>query len=440
MNLTEELKKQITDNFSRFESTLNGSKESSFHHLRKAAYRNLGQMEFPDTKMEEWRFTNLSPLLDHNFTLPVDNTDSSNLDISGFMIEGFDAHILVFVNGKYSPKLSRIDTLPKGSIIDNIGELINSRSNLVSGHFSKYADSGNNIFTCLNTAFTNDGIFVYIPENKTLDKPLYVLHIAKAEGKEIIIQPRNLIIAGNNSQFTVVENFVSVDDGVYFTNAVTEVICGERSVVEHIKLQNESDSSYHISTLQTAIEGKAKFSSCNISLGSLICRNNINVVFNGQYAESALNGLYLTHNSQLIDNHTSIEHAVPNCASNELYKGVLDDTSRAVFNGKVIVRPDAQKTNAFQQNRTILLSDSALINTTPQLEIYADDVKCSHGAAIGRLDEDSLFYLRARGIGYDQAKTILIYAFASDVIRSIKNDALKNYFGKLLAERLMNKL
>ncbi len=433
----DEIKKQYLENFQVFENSLNGEKERPFHNLRKEAIESFSNLNFPAAKDEEWRFTNISPLFKNQFVLPQGDQSRSIEDLSKFMIEGLEANLLTFVNGIYSAELSSVNDLPEGVIVCNIAEAAEKHYQLLEKYFAKYAKYKENIFNSLNAAFTNNGAFIYIPDGKIIEKPVMILHVVSAGEEKLLVQPRNLFIAGTNSQVKIIENYTSVNGGVYFTNAVTEIICGEDAVVEHVKLQNESHSAFHIATIEIDLEKHSNFSSYNVSLGSAITRNNINAKFNAEWSECTLNGLLLTDGTQLIDNHTMIDHAVPNCVSHELYKGVLDGKSKAVFNGKVMVRKDAQKTNAFQQNKTIILSDEALIDTKPQLEIFADDVKCSHGATIGRLDEDSLFYLRARGIGLEQAKTILIYAFASDVVHSINIDPLKDHLEKLLAERLM---
>lgn len=433
----DEIKKQYLENFQAFENSLNGEKERPFHGLRKEAIESFSKLNFPAAKDEEWRFTNISPLLKNQFVLPQVNKNISSNDLAKFLIDGLEANLLTFVNGIYSEELSSISDLPEGVIICNIAGAVEKQNELLEKYFAKYAKHKDNIFSSLNAAFTNNGAFIYIPNGKIIEKPIMILHLVSAGEDKILVQPRNLFIAGTNSQVKIIESYTSVNGGVYFTNAVTEIICGENAVVEHIKLQNESHNAFHIATIEIDLEKHSNFSSYNVSLGSAITRNNINAKFNAEWSECTLNGLLLTDGTQLIDNHTMIDHAVPNCVSHELYKGVLNGKSKAVFNGKVMVRKDAQKTNAFQQNKTILLSDEALIDTKPQLEIFADDVKCSHGATIGRLDEDSLFYLRARGIGLEQAKTILIYAFASDVVHSINIDPLKDHLEKLLAERLM---
>ena len=293
------------------------------------------------------------------------------------------------------------------------------------------------IFTALSTAYIKDGAFIYVPEGIILEDPVHVLFVASVD-EEILIQPRNLFIAGKNSQVMLIEHYACTKENIYFTNTVTEIVAEENATVDHIKIQNESKSAFHIARMEVEQERSSNFTSNMISLGGDISRNDFNTKFNNEGGEASLNGLFLTEGKQLFDVHSLIDHAKPFCNSHEHYKGILDDKSRGVFNGKVIVRPDAQKTNAFQENNNIILSRDALVNTKPQLEIFADDVKCSHGATIGQLDMESLFYLKSRGIGDDIARGILLHAFASDVIKSIKLEPIRNFIEKILSSKFDN--
>ena len=283
-----------------------------------------------------------------------------------------------------------------------------------------------------------DGAFIFIPDGKIVEEPIHILFVTDSNGEKILSQPRNLFVAGKNSQVSIIEHYTSINDNIYFTNVVSEIVAGQDSIIDHVKLQEESINSFHISREEIDQERGSNFTSHSISLGGMIARNDIQSRFNDQGSECTLNGLYLLSRKQLYDSHTMIDHAKPYCNSHEHYKGILDDQSRGVFNGKVLVRPDAQKTNAFQENNNIILSDDALVNTKPQLEIFADDVKCSHGATVGQLDMDSLFYLKSRGIGEEKARTILIHAFASDIVKTIKIESVKNYLEEIL-ENTFNK-
>src|SRR4030067_642758 len=322
--------------------------------------------------------------------------------------EKMEHSLLVFINGIYSKALSKIKNLPKGVIAKSLAEAIKEDNPIVKQHIGKYADFKNHIFTSLSTAFVNDGAFVYVPDGKVIEDPIHILFLTIADDNKILVQPRNLFVAAKNSQSTFIEHYASLNDDIYFTNSVTEIVTEENAFVDHVKLQEESIKAFHIGRMDVHQERNSNFVSHFISFGSEISRNDFNCRFNDEGGECMLNGLYLIEGSQLFDAHTLIDHAKPHCNSHEHYKGILTDSSRGGFNGKVIGRKDAQKTNAFQENNNIILSNDALVNTKPQLEIFADDVKCSHGATIGQLDNDAMFYLKSRGIGEDEAKAILI--------------------------------
>ena len=287
----------------------------------------------------------------------------------------------------------------------------------------------------LNTAFLQDGAFIYIPDGTILEESIQLLFFA-SERKPFLVSPRNLIIVGKRSSVSIVESYVALTDQSYLTNAVTEIVAGDESVIEHDKLQNESLKAFHVAMIQARLGAKAQFTSNSIAVGGSIVRNNVTVVLDAERSECTLNGLSLGTGTQVIDNHTTIDHAKPHCASHELYKAILDGRSKGVFSGKIFVRPGAQKTDAKQTNKTLLLSDEATINTKPQLEIFADDVKCTHGATVGQLDAEQVFYLRSRGIGDMAAKDILTFAFASDVVGRVHVEPLKQELEELIHERL----
>ena len=418
-----DLKNWYIQKFEHLESNLNGD-SSSIHALRRDAISYFSDLKFPTLKDEEWKYTNIAPLFRYNFK-PVDPTEK----IEKFLFDKMEHSLLVFVNGHYSEELSNIQNLPKDVIVSNIATAINDHSAIVKKHFGQYADYKSHIFTALSTAF------VYIPDGKIIEHPIHILFLSDCKEEKLLIQPRNLFVAGKDSQATIIEHYTSFEDCTYFTNTVTEVVADENAIVDHIKLQEESKNAFHIARMEVDQERNSNFTSHLISTGGNISRNDFNTRFNNEGGECMLNGLFLTTGAQLFDIHSMIDHAKPHCNSHEHYKGILDDKSRGVFNGKVMVRKDAQKTNAFQENNNIILSDSALINTKPQLEIFADDVKCSHGATIGQLDSESMFYLRSRGISEETARTILIRAFASDVIKSIKVNEVRNYLEEILNKR-----
>lgn len=435
MTKTENIKDWYSSNFNTFEESLNGDNTTSFHELRKNALTTFNRLDFPTQKDEEWKYTSIAPLLRHNFVPSYIKPEVSKETIDKFLFNKEEHSLFVFVNGIFSNELSDLSDLPANVVVNNLAEEIKKGSPIVDEHFGKYAEYKSFIFTALSTAFTRDGAFIHIPDNLIVEKPIHIVFYTTSKNDKLLIQPRNLFVAGKNSQATIIEHYVSDEESTYFTNAVTEVVTDENAFLDHIKLQEESPNAFHIARMEVDQERNSNFTSHSISLGASLTRNDFNAKFNDEGGESTLNGLFLLKDEQLFDAHTLIDHAKPNCNSHEHYKGILEDKSRGVFNGKVIVREDAQKTNAFQENNNILLSDNALVNTKPQLEIFADDVKCSHGATIGQLDDDAMFYLNSRGIGKEAATAILIHAFASDVITSIKIEEVRNYIEEILTER-----
>ncbi|MDT3695921.1 MAG: Fe-S cluster assembly protein SufD [Ignavibacterium sp.] len=421
--------------FAEFEESLNGEKTSEFHQLRKNAINNFEKLNFPTLKDEEWKYTDITSLLNHSFFSDYNKTKISPKVISKFLFDKLEHSLLVFVNGSYSPELSKLTDIPKGVVVESIAEALKNNNPIVKKHLGSYAKNEDFFFTTLSSAFIKDGAFVYVPDGKVVEEAIHVVFYTKADDKKIITQPRNLFVAGKNSQVTIIEHYVSDEDDIYFTNAVTEIVTDEGAVVDHTKLQEESSKAFHIARMEVDQERSSNFASHLISLGAAISRNDFNARFNDEGGECMLNGLFMINNEQLFDAHTMIDHAKPHCNSYEHYKGILQDKAKGVFNGKVMVRQDAQKTNAFQENNTILLSDEAIMNTKPQLEIFADDVKCSHGATIGKLNDEAKFYLKSRGIGEESATAILIHAFASDVITSIKIPALRDYLEEIITKR-----
>jgi Fe-S cluster assembly protein SufD len=435
MSELKEIKNQYLKSYELFENSLNGDRISSISNLRKKAFGKFSELDFPTTKDEEWKYTSVAPLLEHTFLPSLQKKSLTKEQVKNFLFEDLDLNVAVVINGFYSEELTTLKNIPKGVEVNSIAKSISSDSPLVKEHLGKYADFTTHIFTSLSTAFTKDGVLIHVPEGKIVEQPIHILFITDAGNEKLLIQPRNLFVAEKNSQATIIEHFVNINSGIYFTNTVTEIVVGENAIVDHIKLQEESKSAFHIGRMEVDQERASDFASYFVSLGSSLTRNEFNSKFNDEGGECMLNGLFLTEGNQLFDVHTLIDHAKPHCNSHEHYKGILNDISRGVFNGKVIVRPDAQKTNAFQENNNIILSREALVNTKPQLEIFADDVKCSHGATIGQIDKEAMFYLKSRGIGEETARTILIHAFASDVITSVKVEAVKNYIEEILNEK-----
>jgi Fe-S cluster assembly protein SufD len=425
------------DLFKRFESKLNGEANSEFHKIRKEAIEAFNRMDFPSLKNEEWKYTTISPILKYGF-LPANENQSIQLNksqIEKFEITGLETNLIVLINGKFSFEFSNNKSLPEGTVITSLASAIKEHENLVREYFGKYLKQENG-FIALNTAFANDGAFIFIPDNINLEKPIQIININGDEKESVLSQPRNIFISGRNSSATIIETHNSLSDNISFTNYISEIFVGENSNIQYIKIQNENSRSFHISRTQAEQKKHSIFTTYTVTTGGALVRNDNNILLNDEGCETHLFGLYLTNGSQHVDNHTLIDHAKPHCMSNELYKGVLNDKSHAVFNGKVFVRPDAQKTNAYQSNKNILLTKEASVDTKPQLEIYADDVRCTHGATVGQLDDESIFYLRSRGIPKEHARRILIRAFADDIFENISSEIIHEHIQKLIFEKL----
>jgi Fe-S cluster assembly protein SufD len=395
--------------------------------LRDRAASRFAALGFPTARDEEWRFTSVAPIAGAEFRpAGADAARATEAELAGYLYS--DAALrIVLVNGRFAAELSRTGALPKGVRVESLAAAVTEQADVVQRYLGQLADFGTRAFTALNTALASDGAYVYIPDGVILDQPLHLLFVTtdSAASGPIMSSARALVVAGDRSQSRIVETYVGPRGATYFTNAVTEVFAGENAIVDHYKIQQESVEAFHIASMHIHAARSAVVSSHSFSLGGKLVRNDVSALLDGEGAECTLNGLYLADGDRLVDNHTTIDHAKPHCPSHEIYKGILGGKARAVFNGKIIVRQDAQKTDAKQTNRALLLSDDAQINTKPQLEIFADDVKCTHGAAIGQLDEDAIFYLRARGLTYFEARDMLIHAFAGDILDRVKVEPLR---------------
>ncbi|MGZ5282673.1 MAG: Fe-S cluster assembly protein SufD, partial [Bacteroidia bacterium] len=394
------LEDKLLTGFAAFESRLNGEAATPLHAVRRDAVKVLKNIGFPTTKHEDWRYTNFAPQLKKAWNeISADSHISIDQKmLSTLLPEGFDANLVVLVDGFWNDELSFIKEADSNIIIAPFSQAIKSHKSLVENHFAKYADYTHNGFAAANTAYARQGVFIYVPRGKKMSLPVHVLYISGANEKPFV-QLRNLIVAEESAEVTVVENYQSVGDGESFLNVVTEISAAPNANVEHYKIQLENNQANHVNLTQIHQQKDSTVRNFTVALGGNILRNDLNYTLDDQNCEAYLNGLYVSADSQLIDNHSFVDHAKPNCYSNEFYKGIMMHKSTAVFNGKIMVRPDAQKTNAYQSNKNILLSPEAKINAKPQLEIFADDVKCSHGATTGQLDEEALFYMRSRGIG-----------------------------------------
>ncbi|MBW8864391.1 MAG: Fe-S cluster assembly protein SufD [Verrucomicrobia bacterium] len=406
--------------------------------VRKAGLASFAEAGFPTLNDEDWRFTNVAPIATLNFSLAgqvaVNGAESKVLDESVFTQLG--GHRLVFVNGFFSAKLSNIKPVAGGVRIESLAAALAKDAALIEKHLGKYAHTASNSFAAMNQAFFSDGAFVFVPEGVEVAEPVQLIYISSAKKSGETILPRNLVIAGANSKLTVVESYVSTGNVAYFTNAVTEILAGDNAAVEHIKLQDEATIAYHIATIAGEFGRASNVSVHSFALGAKLSRNNIRTKLAGEGLECILNGLYLTKDEQLADHHMIVDHAEPHCASHEYFNGILDDKSKGVFHGRILVRQIAQKTDAKQTNKNLLLSDEATADTKPQLEIYADDVKCTHGATIGQLNDESVFYLRSRGLDTATAKRMLVHAFAGEIIERIKCEPAREVIDKLVWDRL----
>jgi Fe-S cluster assembly protein SufD len=406
--------------------------------LRQAGITSFAAQGFPTLHDEDWRFTNVAPIAKLNFSLAgriaVNGAESKALDESVFA--QLPGHRLVFVNGFFSAQLSRFQPAAGGVRIESLAAALATDSALIEKHLGKYAPPAGNSFAALNQAFFADGAFIFVPQGVEISEPIQLIYLSSAKNSGEVILPRNLIIAEANSKVTIVESYLSTGDAAYFTNAVTEILAGDNAAVEHVKLQDEAAGAFHIATIAGEFGRTSNVNVHSFALGAKISRNNIRTKLAGEGLECVLNGLYLTRNEQLADHHMIVEHAQPHCASHEYFNGILDDKSKGVFHGRILVREIAQKTDAKQTNKNLLLSDDASADTKPQLEIYADDVKCTHGATIGQLNSESIFYLRSRGMSEDTAKQMLIHAFAGEIIERIQCEPAREVIDKLVWDRL----
>ena len=409
---------------------------------RSDALNRFRALGFPTTRDEEWRFTNVAPIADRAFTLGAEPVDPGRVDVARFRLPGRLSAEVVFVNGHYVPALSTFAALPQGTAIESLASALPARAADIEPYLTRLASFERQAFTALNTAFVADGACIRIPPQTVVEKPIHVLFVSthNADGRPTMSHPRVLVVLGDGSQAPVVETYAGPDGVDYFTNAVTEIVLGENAVLDHYKLQHEGPQACHIGSVHVHAERNANCTSHAISLGGSLVRNDVFAVLDGEGAECTLNGLYVADGQRLVDNHTTIDHAKPHCGSREIYKGVLADRARGVFNGKIIVRPDAQKTDAKQTNRALLLSEDAQINTKPQLEIFANDVKCTHGAAVGQLDDEAVFYLRSRGLAESEARRLLIHAFAADVLNRMPLESIRAGAEQVLQQRLAHAL
>jgi Fe-S cluster assembly protein SufD len=429
-----ELKDKLLDSFIAFEEDF--ALDEELHQKRIDALKIFESKGFPTKKLEGWKYTSLERLLKKDYILFSKSDNYIDLkDVKKYFLYDVDTYKIVFIDGVYSPFLS--DTTHDGIDACLMSAALTKPKyrKLVDTYFNKIAD-GQDSMTALNTSFTKEGAYIYIPKNTVAQKPIEIVHFATGNEHALWLQPRNLIVVDQNAQVQIIERHQSLKPHELVTNSVTEIYAHKEAYVDYYKLQNDLDTASLIDNTYIAQEKQSNVSVHTFSFGGKLIRNNLNFYHRGEHLNSTLKGITILQAQQHVDHYTLVHHAHPNCESHQDYKGVFSDRSTGVFNGKILVDKIAQKTNAFQQNNNILLDDKTTVNTKPQLEIFADDVKCSHGCTIGQLDEEALFYLKTRGIPHKEAKALLTYAFANNVLESVQLPALKKRINHLIASKL----
>ncbi len=441
--MTVSTEKATGNHVTTFEQTEHralGGEQSFLTPLRKAAIARFAELGFPTTRDEEWRSTNVAPIANTTFT-PADPDDSSVSadDLSPFLFADDAGGRLVFVNGRFSERLSHTGSLPSGLTIIDLRSALESQASLLEKHLARHACYREQAFTALNTAFLDDGALIHVARGTVIEQPIHLVFLMVGDTVPTVVHPRTLIVVEDEAQVSLVESYVGLagpSSNPNFTNAVTEMVAGENAVIDHYKVQRETVQAYHIAHLSLHQQRSSNVTSHSITIGGGLVRNEIHVVLDGDGCECTLNGLYVTGDGQHVDNHLRVDHVMPHCRSWEYYKGILDGSSSAVFSGRINVHKDAQKTDAKQTNMNLLLSEGARVDTKPQLEILADDVKCTHGATIGQIDSEAIFYLRTRGISESAARSLLVYAFAGESLDQVRIAALRAQLRKLLLARL----
>ncbi len=427
------LKEKLVSSFLAFEDNL--EEDSHVHEIRNKAIATFEEKGFPTKKEEDWKYTSLKPILNKDYSIFSKSEKAVEFkEVHEYFLHDIDTYKIVFIDGVYSSFLS--ETTHDGLDVCLLSSAISKPKYkaIIEAYFNKIASE--NSITSLNTAFAKEGAYINVPKNKEVDKPIEIINFSTGNEAAIMIQPRNLIIVGENAHVQIIERHQSLTDNAVFTNSVTEIFAEKRAFVDYYKIQNDRENASLIDN--TSIKQERE-SNCNIhtfSFGGKLTRNNLNFYQNGEHCDSTLKGVTILNKKQHVDHNTLVQHISPNCESHQDYKGLYADSSTGIFNGKVVVEKEAQKTNAFQQNNNILIDDNATVNAKPQLEIFADDVKCSHGCTIGQFDKDALFYLRSRGIGKKESEALLMYAFANTVLESVKIPELKRRINKLIANKI----
>ena len=427
------LKEKLVSSFMAFEDTVDV--HSSVHDIRTEAIKTFEAEGFPSKRQEDWKYTSLNSILKHDYSVfPKHDNDIEFKDVKKYFIHDIDAYKIIFIDGKYASHLSQ--TTHDGLDVCLMSAALTKPKYkvIIDNYFNKIAKKDG--LSSLNTAFSMEGAYINIPKNKVVDKPIQIIHFSTGNEAAVMLQPRNLIVVNENSHVQIIERHQSLTDNPVLTNSVTEIFANKRAIVDYYKIQNDRQTASLIDNtfINQKQESLAKVHT--FSFGGKLIRNNLEFYQNGERIDSTMKGITIIGDKQHVDHNTLVHHIEPNCESHQDYKGIFDDSSTGVFNGKVVVEKLAQKTNAFQANNNILVSDKASINTKPQLEIFADDVKCSHGCTIGQLDESAMFYLRSRGIPEKEARALLMFAFSNNVLDSVKIPEIKNRITKIIANKL----
>tara|TARA_B100000809_G_scaffold266804_1_gene331767 strand:+ start:9544 stop:10857 length:1314 start_codon:yes stop_codon:yes gene_type:complete len=427
------LKGKLVSSYLAFDDQLDDN--SPIHDIRKKAIDTFEEKGFPTKKEEDWKYTSLNSIIKQDYSIfPKGDKEIKFKKVREYFLYDIDSYKVVFIDGVYSSFLS--ETTHDGLDVCLLSSVLSKQKYkvIIEAYYNKIASEDS--ITSLNTAFAKEGTYINIPKNKEVDKPIEIINFSTGNETALMMQPRNLIIVGENAHVQIIERHQSLSDNAVFTNSVTEIFAEKRAYLDFYKIQNDKENA---SLIDNTFIHQEQNSDCNVhtfSLGGKITRNNLSFSQNGEHCDSTLKGVTILKNKQHVDHNTLVKHISPNCESHQDYKGLYADSSTGVFNGRVLVEKDAQKINAFQQNNNILIDDNATVNAKPQLEIFADDVKCSHGCTIGQFDEDALFYLRSRGIGLKEAQALLMYAFANTVLETVKIPELKRRINKLIAEKI----
>ncbi|WP_418508641.1 Fe-S cluster assembly protein SufD [Corallibacter sp.] len=427
------LKDKLVSSYIAFEDHLDDN--SPLHDIRNQAIKTFEQEGFPSKKEEAWKYTSLNSVLKHDYSLfPKKENSIEYKDIKQYLIHDIDCYKIIFIDGKYSSHLSQ--TTHDGIDVCLMSAALSKPKYrlVIENYFNKAATSDS--LSSLNTAFSCEGAYIHIPKNKVVEKPIQIVHFSTGNEAALMLQPRNLIVVDENSHVQIIERHQSLTENPVLTNSVTEIFTAKRAIVDYYKIQNDKQSASLIDNTFIKQKQESIASVHTFSFGGKLTRNNLNFYQNGERIDSTLKGVTIIGDKQHVDHNTLVHHIEPNCESHQDYKGIFGDNATGVFNGKVIVEKEAQKTNAFQANNNILVSDKATINTKPQLEIFADDVKCSHGCTIGQIDESAMFYMRSRGIPEKEARALLMYAFSNNVLSSVKIPEIKQRITKLIAKKL----